>query len=131
MSVVTPRQVRRKKSGPETRVVSAQAATPPPRPIPLSPVPAFGLPFAFTLGLAAFGLLDPVRENPRLLWAFWGAAAILLAWSAILLVEARRAGRTLAVAIEPRKQHYLQACAQLSVLSYWGWYWSPCTSRPT
>ena len=22
-----------------------------------------------------------------------------------------------------RKQHYLQACAQLSVFVYWGWYW--------
>ena len=24
-----------------------------------------------------------------------------------------------------RKQHYLQACAQGSVLLYWGWYWPP------
>ena len=24
-----------------------------------------------------------------------------------------------------RPQHYLQACAQASVLLYWGWYWRP------
>ena len=23
----------------------------------------------------------------------------------------------------PGKQHYLQACAQVSILLYWGWYW--------
>ena len=34
-----------------------------------------------------------------------------------------RSGRTLALEIVLRKQHYLQACAQGSVLLYWGWYW--------
>jgi len=24
-----------------------------------------------------------------------------------------------------KKQHYVQACAQLAVFSYWGWYWRP------
>ena len=38
---------------------------------------SIGLPLVFTLGLAAFGLLDSVRQNPRLLWSFLGAAAAL------------------------------------------------------
>ncbi len=34
-------------------------------------------------------------------------------------------GRTLTIDVVLRKQHYLQACAQGSVLLYWGWYWQP------
>jgi len=88
-------------------------------------VRAFSLPLVFTLGVATIGLLPSVRQNPRLLWAFWSVAAALVAWDLALFTLARRKGRTLTLAIEPRKQHYLQACAQLSVFVYWGWYWSP------
>jgi hypothetical protein len=55
--------------------------------------------------------------------AFLGAAVMLCAWNAVLLVSARRRGRTLTLEVVLRKQHYLQACAQGSVLLYWGWYW--------
>ena len=51
------------------------------------------LPLAFTFGLAGFALLPPVRQNPRLLITFLGAAAALCAWNAILFVWARRSGR--------------------------------------
>ncbi len=83
------------------------------------------LPLAFTFGLAGLALLPPVRQNPRVLMAFLGAAAALCAWNAILFVWARRSGRTLTLEVVLRKQHYLQACAQGSVLLYWGWYWPP------
>src|SRR5206468_162055 len=33
--------------------------------------------------------------------------------------------RTFTLEIVLRKQHYLQACAQGSVMLYWGWYWRP------
>jgi hypothetical protein len=92
-------------------------------PTRLSPHRAPGLPLVFILGLVAFGFLDSVRQNPRLLWSFLGAAAALAAWNAALLVSALRTGRTLTLEIVLRKQHYLQACAQGSVLLYWGWYW--------
>jgi len=92
-------------------------------PTRLSPHRALGLPLFFTLGLVAFGFLDSVRQNPRLLWSFLGAAAALAAWNAAILVWALRTGRTLTLEIVLRKQHYLQACAQGSVLLYWGWYW--------
>ena len=38
---------------------------------------------------------------------------------------ARRKGRTLTLEIVLKKQHYVQACAQLSVFVFWGWYWRP------
>ena len=81
------------------------------------------LPFAFTCALAGLTLLPKVRQNPRVMWAFLGAAAVLCLWNALLLVWARSGGRKLALEVVLRKQHYLQACAQGSVLLYWGWYW--------
>lgn len=82
------------------------------------------LPSGFTLGLASLALLAPVRENPKLLAAFLAAAAGLGAWTAVLAYAQHR-GRKLTLEIVPRKQHYVQACAQASVFLYWGWYWSP------
>lgn len=83
------------------------------------------LPLAFTAGLAGLSFLPPIRRNPRLLMAFLGAAALLCAWNAVLLVLSRRKGRLLTLQVVAKKQHYLQACAQGSVLLYWGWYWPP------
>ncbi len=81
------------------------------------------LPFALTCALAGLAFLAPVRQNPRVLWACLGAALALSAWNALLLVWVGRKGRTLKLEVVARKQHYLQACAQGSVLLYWGWYW--------
>jgi len=81
------------------------------------------LPLAFTSSLAGLAALPPVRQNPRLLTTFLGAAAALCAWNAILFVWARRSERMFKLEVVLRKQHYLQACAQGSVLLYWGWYW--------
>jgi hypothetical protein len=89
----------------------------------LSPGRAFGLPLLFTLLLAGFALLDPIRGNATLWWSFIGTATALLVWNAVLLQSAVRARRVLTLEIGLRKQHYLQACAQASVLLYWGWYW--------
>ncbi len=44
-------------------------------------------------------------------------------WNAGLWMLSRRDGRNLSVEVVLRKQHYIQACAQGSVLLYWGWYW--------
>jgi hypothetical protein len=124
MSVVSPRRTRPARAKTE---VKPEPAGPPPASwsIHLPPRRALSLPFAFTLGLAAFALLGQVRQNPHLLWAFWGAAAALLAWGAMLFSSALRNRRTFTLAIALQKQHYLQACAQLSVLVYWGLYWPP------
>src|SRR5690349_16758812 len=81
------------------------------------------LPFAFTAGLASLALLPVVRENPTVFWTFLGTAVALGAWNALLQLQAVRTKRTLRLEVALRKQHYLQACAQGSVLLYWGWYW--------
>jgi hypothetical protein len=79
------------------------------------------LPLAFTLALAAMAAFPPIRQNPNLLWAFLVAAIVVAAWNILLLAWPSK--RNLEVEIVLRKQHYLQACAQGSVLLYWGWYW--------
>jgi hypothetical protein len=89
-------------------------------------VPVNVLPLAFTGTLAAFMLLPRVQQDSRLLWSFAAAAAVLLLWNAMLYARLRArqtGGRHLTVEIDLRKQHYFQACAQGSVLLYWGWYW--------
>ena len=83
------------------------------------------LPLVFTLGLAGLALFPAVRQDAKLLWAFLGAVALLLAWAGALFLQVRRSGRTLALEFSLKKQHYLQACAQGSVLVYWGLYWPP------
>jgi hypothetical protein len=83
------------------------------------------LPAAFTAALALLTFLSSVGQNPKVTWAFLGTTGVLGVWTAVLGVGALRSRRTLAIEVILRKQHYLQACAQGSVLLYWGWYWSP------
>ena len=85
---------------------------------------ALALPFACAVGLLAFGLIDAVRQSTNLLWSVLAAGSALLAWTAVLFVRSVRTRRPLTLEIVARKQHYLQACAQGSVLLYWGWHWS-------
>jgi len=129
MSVVSTAGARSRQSKTKGKIRPHPAPLPTAPPAPkahqLSPQQASSLALAFTAGLAALTLLTQVRDTPRLLLAFWGAVAVLLAWNAALFVAARRRGRPFQLTIEARKQHYLQACAQLSVFIYWGWYWRP------
>jgi hypothetical protein len=81
------------------------------------------LPLLFIAGFVAMTALPPVRANSRLAWSFWAAAICLGAWYAWLVANVVGRGRTLSVRTDIRKQHYLQACAQGSVLLYWGFYW--------
>ena len=77
----------------------------------------------FALGLVAFGFLDAVRQNPTFQWSFLGAGAVLLGWSGGVFGLAHRKGRRLTLEIALRKQHVVQAIAQVVFLLYWGWYW--------
>ena len=67
-------------------------------PTPLRTVfrqPVRGCRSRFTTALLALTLLPRVRENPALTWSFWGAAAVLLVWQAVLLIGGqRRSGRS-------------------------------------
>ena len=95
------------------------------RAISLSPAGAFGVALVPALALAAFVLVDRVHGTPALFRAFLGAALALGAWNVVLLAASQGGGRRRTVEIAPRAQHYLQACAQASVLLYWGWHWAP------
>jgi hypothetical protein len=95
-----------------------------PRHTPVSWRQAICLPLGFVVGLLAIGMVNPVRQNPRLLWSFVATSLILAIWSVAVIERARRTHRQLTLDIVLRKQHYLQACAQGSVLLYWGWYWT-------
>ena len=90
---------------------------------PLSRSRVLALPLAFTLVLAAFAWLPSVRQSPRLFWSVLAAAGVLLVALALLGRQARHRALTLGIVL--RSQHYLQACAQSTVLLYWGWYWRP------
>jgi hypothetical protein len=87
------------------------------------------LPAVLAVALAALGFLDTVGRNPTVVWTLLTAAALILTWNAVLVSRARGASRMLTVEILLRKQHYLQACAQGSVLLYWGWYWPPVSDH--
>jgi len=89
----------------------------------LSAARAYALPLAFIAALLAMTALPYVHTNPRLLASFLGAGGALAAWTAAAYVSAKSRGRELTLEIVIRKQHWLQACAQGSVILYWGFYW--------
>ena len=55
--------------------------------------------------------------------SIWGASLVLVALNAALAATAWRRARTLTIEVVLRPQHYLQACAHLRILFYWGFYW--------
>ena len=116
MSQRRQRAVRKQRS-----VTAAQAPPAAARFTGLPPARALRLPLIVAVCLVAAGFLPSARGNAALFWSFCGAGGVLLAWSAALLAAAR--GRTLALDVVVRRQHYLQACAQSAILLYWGWYW--------
>ena len=83
------------------------------------------LPIGFAACLAGVAFLPPFRQSPNAVIATWVAELALALWTAVLVESVRRKGRKLTIEVVVRKQHWLQACAQLSVLAYWGWFWPP------
>jgi len=97
--------------------------------LPRATAPSLGVflvPFALTLAILAVSTLPRVSQNPILTASFWGAAAVLLVFQAVLLLRFWRegTGRSFVFA-PPRKQHYIQACLHLSIYIYWGYHWRP------
>jgi len=86
---------------------------------------SFKLPLALTLLLVAMSFTPRVQENEILVWSFWAAAAALLGWQIIVFLTARSRDETREFTIVLRSQHYVQAMVQISVYSYWGYYWQP------
>lgn len=81
------------------------------------------MPLAFSLALAALGFVPPISDDANFVWSLRAAAALLIAWGAVLYVSAARSSRGLSVLVALRPQHYVQACAHTSIFLYWGWYW--------
>ena len=86
---------------------------------------ASGLPAALAAALATLTFLDGVGRNATTVATLLTAASAILVWNVWLIARARRRNQALTLQAVLRKQHYVQACAQGSVLLYWGWYWRP------
>ena len=84
---------------------------------------ALALPLALSATLAALCLIPSIGQHALLRQSLLGAAVLLAAATSVYFYIAGPQGRVLGLDVALRKQHYLQACAQLSVMLYWGWYW--------
>jgi len=83
---------------------------------------AFLLNGAFVLGLVVLSQLPLLDQRPVVSASILGAAGVLLAWNVLLFGVLRR-GETVKLEIVLRRQHYLQAVLQGSLILYWGYYW--------
>jgi hypothetical protein len=86
---------------------------------------ASGLPAALAVALATLTLLGGISRNATVVATLLTAVVAIVAWNLFLIARARRRGHALTLEIVLRRQHYVQALAQGSVLLYWGWYWRP------
>ena len=91
----------------------------------LSPAQAFAAPLSLIVGIVMLSLLGPVRAQPALFRSFVGVGILLAIWAGALLSHARLRNRVLRLEVVLRRQHYIQACAQIAIFVYWGWYWRP------
>ena len=92
---------------------------PPPAPSASSSARVLALPavLALCVGSFAFFTRDRILEL-----TFGGAAGLLLLWCVALFVSTQRANRALAIEVVVRRQHWVQACAQFTLILYWAWY---------
>ena len=83
------------------------------------------IPAALAGFIAVLALTPRVQESVVLVQSFVGAAGVLGAWTLLMAATQRASGRRLELSVGLRAQHYIQACCQLAVFAYWGWYWRP------
>ena len=88
----------------------------------LSPGGAFALNGGFVAGLFVLSQLAVLQDRPMVRTSIMGAALFLLVWGALLFGVLRRRQKV-TLQIVMRRQHYLQACLQGSLILYWGCYW--------
>jgi len=88
----------------------------------LSAGSAFALNGCFVAGLLVLSQLSVLEARPMVRTSIAAAAFFLLAWSVLLFGVLRR-GRKVTLEVVLRRQHYLQACLQGSLIVYWGFYW--------
>ncbi len=100
--------------------IAADPATPSAPPKVVSLAQAAILAGAFIAGLLFLGYL--LRPNPALFRALVGAAGFLVVWAVALFTSAARTGRKLTLTPWIQRNHWVQMCAQGTVLLYWGWH---------
>ncbi|MEP6961764.1 MAG: hypothetical protein ABI995_06790 [Acidobacteriota bacterium] len=83
------------------------------------------LPLACAIALAALVVLEPIRQYANARYGILGAAVGLGLWNVWLLLRSRNGRRKFTLEVQLKRQHYVQACVQCVLLSYWGWYWAP------
>src|SRR6187402_2482074 len=108
-----------------SRGAATSARTPATTPVAgtrLSAGRAFALNACFVAGLLVLSQLSLLQQRPTVRASIVAAALFLLAWSALLFGVLRR-GQKVALEIGLRRQHYLQACLQGTLILYWGYYW--------
>jgi hypothetical protein len=88
----------------------------------LSAGSAFALNACFAGGLFLLSQFALLQDRPMVRGSMAGAALFLFAWSVLLFGVLRR-GQKVTLDIVMRRQHYLQACLQGSLILYWGYYW--------
>lgn len=86
------------------------------------------MPLACALALVGIALW-PARGHGDVWRASLAAAGLLAAWNAALLLWSSSREQPLTLSVDVRPQHYLQACAQGTVLAYWGWCWPPVSTH--
>ena len=109
-------------SAPAANTAASGPAARPSFSINVSARGAFLLNGAFVLSLVVLSQLPLLDDRPVVSGSILGAAGVLLAWSVLLFGLLRR-GETLKLEIVLRRQHYLQAVLQGSLILYWGYYW--------
>ena len=97
-------------------------AAPPAARIRLSAGGAFALNACFVAGLLVLSQLSVLQQRPTVRTSIIAAALFLLAWSGLLFGVLRRRQKV-ALEFVLRRQHYLQACLQGTLILYWGYYW--------
>ncbi len=110
------------RSSRAVKAPAAPAAAPPAYSTRLTAGRAFLLNAGFVAALLVLSQLPVLQARPVVRTSIIGAALVLLAWSALLFGVVRR-GQTVTLDVVLRRQHYLQACLQGSLILYWGYYW--------
>src|SRR5262245_60731852 len=83
---------------------------------------AFALNACFAGGMLVLSQLSLLQQRPMVRTSIVAAALFLLAWSGLLFGILRRRQKV-SLEIVLRRQHYLQACLQGTLILYWGYYW--------
>ena len=93
---------------------------------PTSSMPPTGfsrvLALPLSLGLVLLLFAGVARTHAVLSLSALAAGGSVIVWTGILALAARRTGRGLAIDVAVHKHHWVQACAQVAVLLYLGWY---------